>query len=161
VHLCHTSKLHSLAFPQHCTLHYSLFNIKYRFITVKMGQRQNRKRVRHRPNRSRKHSANRLPLSTSQSQSQSFPPTAMSVRYSYVPPFAQPKQFSRRPKSDEFAYPTSTADSDCRREDAYSRDLRVFGGLPEDQHELSDLRGPMLDVVLGLFDGIDYDDEMC
>ena len=51
-------------------------------------------------------------------------------------------------------------DSCCTQEDSISRDLRIFGGL-EDETQGSDLRGPMLDVVLGLFNGIDYDDASC
>ena len=47
-----------------------------------------------------------------------------------------------------------------RREDSFSRDIRIFGGV-EDEQSATDLRGPMLDVVLGLFDGLDYDDAMC
>ena len=125
---------------------------------VKMGQRQNRKRVRHRPTRSRKHSEDRLqPLS--RPTSQSFP-TAMSVRYSYAPPIPQVEQIPRRiPHSDSTQKATTPKASGCIPEDAISRDLWVFGGLPDDQFESSDLRGRMLDVVLGLFDGIDYDDE--
>ena len=51
--------------------------------------------------------------------------------------------------------------SEAESENAFTRDLRVFGGVLEDEIESSDLRGPMLDVVLGLFDGIDYDDDLC
>ncbi len=45
-------------------------------------------------------------------------------------------------------------------EDAVSRERRIFGGVDGDS-EATDLRGRMLDVVLGLFDGIDYDDALC
>lgn len=47
-----------------------------------------------------------------------------------------------------------------REEDSLARDLRIFGG-DRDEASTTDLRGPMLDVVLGLFDGLDYDDAMC
>lgn len=86
----------------------------------------------------------------------------MSVRYSYAPSFPQLKQLPRKDQTvDSSTNSISPANSKYIREDATSRDLRVFGGVPEDQHELADLRGPMLDVVLGLFNGIDYDDEAC
>ena len=126
-----------------------------------MGQRQNRKRVRHRPNRSRKHSEDRmqpLPVPTSQ-----LYPTAMSVRYSYAPPIPQIKQTTPADPQLHAAQKKSIPSKrpNCIQEDPMSRDFRVFGGLPDDQLEASDLRGRMLDVVLGLFDGIDYDDEKC
>nr|POF03469.1 hypothetical protein CFP56_72565 [Quercus suber] len=48
----------------------------------------------------------------------------------------------------------------CSTESAAARDQRIFGESDEDEKfgDFDDLRGPMLDVVLGLFDGIDYDD---
>ena len=45
-----------------------------------------------------------------------------------------------------------------RLESDNSRDRRIFGGDDDDSQSARDLRGPMLDVVLGLFNGIDYDD---
>jgi len=42
-------------------------------------------------------------------------------------------------------------------ESAAARDRRIFGGL-DGEDESADLRGAMMDVVLGLFNGIDYDD---
>lgn len=78
----------------------------------------------------------------------------MSIRYSY----ASPKQTTfRHPSGIYRSVPTNCRD---REDDARSRDLRIFGG-EEGESEESDLRGPMLDVVLGLFDGVDYDDAMC
>lgn len=47
-----------------------------------------------------------------------------------------------------------------RHESATARDRRLFGGEDDDTASALDLRGPMLDVVLGLFDGIDYDDDV-
>lgn len=55
---------------------------------------------------------------------------------------------------------TPPRETRCTAEDAQYREMRIFGGLPEDEHDSSDLRGPMLDVVLSLFDGIDYEDEI-
>jgi hypothetical protein len=37
-------------------------------------------------------------------------------------------------------------------------DRRMFGGLPEDSQSAQDLRGPMLGVVLSLFDNVDFID---
>lgn len=42
-----------------------------------------------------------------------------------------------------------------------SRDRRIFGGDEDETQSAMELRGPMLDVVLGLFNGIDYDDSLC
>lgn len=44
-------------------------------------------------------------------------------------------------------------------EDAATRNVRVFGGS-ESEAGSSELCGPMLDVVLGLFGSIDYDEAM-
>jgi len=43
------------------------------------------------------------------------------------------------------------------RESAEARERRIFGG-EEGEGDSEELCGPMLDVVLGLFDGMDYDD---
>lgn len=48
-------------------------------------------------------------------------------------------------------------DSVEARESAGARDRRIFGDADQQGDEL-DLRGPMLDVVLSLFDGLDYDE---
>ena len=48
-----------------------------------------------------------------------------------------------------------------REESATTRDKRMFGGEDDDTESAMELRGPMLDVVLGLFNGIDYDDALC
>lgn len=47
------------------------------------------------------------------------------------------------------------------QEDDHSRDIRIFGGLEDEEFESEDLRGPMLDVVLGLWNSTDYDDALC
>lgn len=85
----------------------------------------------------------------------------MSVRYSYISAAQLPNQVSSKSSvSSIHSSRSSSTFSTWRHEDPVSRDLRVFGGL-ENETESSDLRGPMLDVVLGLFDGIDYDDASC
>ena len=126
-----------------------------------MGQRHNRKRVRHRPNRARRGmELEPSPIQPTITQFSSMP-TALSVRYSYAPAPHAPVQTSKQSTNSSLRQSKpGIAYSQCREENALSRDLRIFGGL---EHELqsSDLRGPMLDVVLGLFNGIDYDDASC
>ena len=46
-------------------------------------------------------------------------------------------------------------------ESAEAWDRSWFGGVDEDSESARDLRGPMLDVVLSLFNGVDYDDALC
>ena len=128
----------------------------------KMGQRQNRKRVRHRPNRQRKYI--NLPPQPIQPNPFATNPTALSIRYSYAQnsTFSKPN-LSRMPSSNSgsiSAPSKSSAASRSSQEDAKSRDIRIFGGV-ENEPDSTDLRGPMLDVVLGLFNGIDYDDALC
>lgn len=53
------------------------------------------------------------------------------------------------------------------REGVFEREMRIFGGDGRDGHGdgdgdgegTEDLRAPMLEVVFGLFDGLDYDDD--
>ena len=127
--------------------------------TVKMGQRQNRKRVRHRPNRARKYF--NLPPLPIQLNPFTAIPTAASIRYSYVPtlPLSKPP-LSRMPSSSCGGSRSTSTSIQSSQEDSKSRDIRIFGGL-ENEADATDLRGPMLDVVLGLFNGIDYDDALC
>jgi hypothetical protein len=142
VHTSNTTRPLALAHKQHSHSfqHMDLNN---------MGQRQNRKRVRHRPHRARK----QFQYQPAPIQPSSFvsAPTAMSIRYSYAP--SRPS-FSR---STSYTTTSSKSMSRYREEDAQSRDRRIFGGV-EGEQESTDLRGQMLDVVLGLFDGVDYDD---
>lgn len=132
--------------------------------TLKMGQRQNRKRVRHRPNRQRKYI--NLPPQPIQPNPFAMIPTAWSIRYSYAPNSTSSKTtLSRMSSPSAFSHSsvsssTSSTLGGSRQEDAKSRDIRIFGGL-ENEHDSADLRGPMLDVVLGLLNGIDYDDALC
>ncbi len=51
-------------------------------------------------------------------------------------------------------------DSAQARESVGARDRRIFGGgdAAEQAENDMDLRGPMLEVVLGLFDGLDYEE---
>ena len=59
-----------------------------------------------------------------------------------------------------FTSRSSSLSSKSSQEDARLRDVRIFGG-DENEIDATDLKGPMLDVVLGLFDGLDYDDALC
>lgn len=83
----------------------------------------------------------------------------MSIRYSYNQ--ALPSNgiiLSRR--LGPHTSVSSLSHTPASQEDSCERDRRIFGG-EEGESEVSDLRGPMLDVVLGLFNGVDYDDESC
>lgn len=146
------SKVNFARFPRYFT--HSLLRTH-----IDMGQRQNRKRTRHRPGRQRKNS-DRLNSGSPYARSQSFP-TAISGRYSYSPAQTYPTKASYIRSSKSSRSLTSWSDSSCDDEDPECRDMRIFGGLPEEQEESSDLRGPMIDVVLGLFNAIDYEDENC
>lgn len=123
-----------------------------------MGQRQNRKRIRHRPLRASRLSLQPMPFQPMPflASTTTMTPTVMSVRYSYASPRSRSDQSSSDTDSS-----TCSSQSLAREEDPLSRDLRIFGGGMEDEAGATDLRGPMLDVVLGLFDGLDYDDEVC
>lgn len=82
----------------------------------------------------------------------------MSIRYSYALPTPG---FPSWPSEPSFLR---------RREDAFARERRIFGGGFDDDggdgddddgrddNDVAMKRG-MLDVVLGLFDGLDYEDE--
>lgn len=84
----------------------------------------------------------------------------MSVRYSYIQPAAA--TLSPHDLHDASGWRT-------RSEDLDARERRIFGGV--DHNCIGDydwsgngddddaMKKGMLDVVLGLFDGLDYDDE--
>lgn len=131
----------------------------------------NRKRVRHRPRSrggSRKASSF---LQHTPSPIQPAPaPTAMSIRYSYAGETALRLQMMMpattsvsRKQWHLAARQQSAATCPCssgRREGLWERDRRIFGGGEGGSEEEEDgLKAPMLDVVLGLFDGLDYDDD--
>lgn len=56
---------------------------------------------------------------------------------------------------------TSQRYNNVMEESVEARDRRIFGGDEDETQSAMELRGPMLDVVLGLFNGIDYDDSLC
>lgn len=115
-----------------------------------MPRRDNRKRIRHRPHRAARHRTTQI---SSPPFLQPHIPTApsmtMATAFSPIPPTL-------------ISYHSSCVHGKTK-EDARTRDLRIFGGLPaEDEAGMEvDLRGRMLDVVLGLFDAVDYDDGLC
>ena len=118
------------------------------------AKRQNRRRVRHRPRRAR--------TSCCSSNSTSMLCNLGSLQHSL---FIRPSgwhntsnalsQSHARSKEQQWYFPSARI-----REDNESRDRRFFGGTTDDDEDddAPDLRGAMLDVVLGLFDGIDYED---
>lgn len=81
-------------------------------------------------------------------------PTAMSVRYSYACDSCYQSIPARK------AYHSALWQSSKTREGLWEREKRIFGGSG-DEGDGEDLKAPMLDVVLGLFDGLDYDDDAC
>lgn len=118
-----------------------------------MGPRQNRKRIRHRPNRARK-ALELLPSPVQPSLfdgSQPLPPTK-SIRYHYPSKPCLRALLACNPDGGQ----NIKAHQEC--ETAWDR--RVFGGL-EGETDSGNLRGAMMDVVLGLFNGVDYDDALC
>lgn len=111
-----------------------------------MGDRHNRKRIRHRPVRRQR--LGTLPPSAdinihkSSTNTTTLPPTPSS-RWHPPPPTAT-KPLHRHEKSPES--PRALA-------------RRIFGGAQDDGEDDEELCGHMLDVVLGLFGGVDYVDD--
>ncbi len=129
-------------------------------IQNKMGHKPNRKRTRHRPLRTRR--ASDLLPSPLQPTSQPTPPTR-SIRWLYpsVSSCAETSTVADWPSTCT-GTPVAIDWRDCResgeaRESIGARDRRIFGDADQQGDEV-DLRGPMLDVVLSLFDGLDYDE---
>lgn len=109
-----------------------------------MGDRHNRKRIRHRPVRRQRLCT--LPPSSDihdpTTNTTTLPPTPSS-RWHPPPPTAT-KPLHRREKFPET--PRALA-------------RRIFGGAQDDGEDDEELCGHMLDVVLGLFGGVDYIDD--
>ncbi|KYG42487.1 hypothetical protein M433DRAFT_409654 [Acidomyces richmondensis BFW] len=114
-----------------------------------MGQRTNRKRIRHRPNR---------PWKTQNSQ----PITGTYASSPHADRWTSPSPYTTTFTnsycwSGQKKYESEYRGSERISESAAQRELRIFGGL-EGERDQSDLRSRMLDVVLGLFHGLDYED---
>lgn len=120
----------------------------YLLLSEEMGQRHNRKRIRHRP------------MSRSYHSITSFMPTTeATATLSWAAPyFILPKTVELNITSPTHMETGYSAPKLLEQESADSRDRRIFGGVDEDTESAKDLCGPMLDVVLGLFNGVDYDD---
>jgi hypothetical protein len=135
-----------------------------------MGDRHNRKRTRNRPLRRQRlcqqldntlNDISPISLSTT-NQNQLIPPyTCPCWRPSSRQP-PQSKPISHQPLPPQCHASTNT-NSACTRlspETPQSRTRRVFGGIDSlDEDDEAELCAPMLDVVLSLFGGIDYDDD--
>lgn len=132
-----------------------------------MGDRHNRKRTRHRPIR-RQRLCQQLdntntniastPISTLDQTPSS--PACSCWRPSTRPPLSttiSTKSTLQVPQLPCAASVTRAKPGVFHTpETPLSRTRRVFGGAEDESAELC---GPMLDVVLGLFGGIDYDDD--
>ncbi|KAF2216489.1 hypothetical protein CERZMDRAFT_81585 [Cercospora zeae-maydis SCOH1-5] len=117
----------------------------------------NRKRVRHRSNKSRRivrAAAQQVQFQNQLRQQQSTAWTTHPTRYSTFPAWNCNNDHS------SISMPPSGHRDLPRTESFHSRDKRMFGGEDDDSVSAMELRGPMLDVVLRLFDGVDYDDEV-
>lgn len=121
----------------------------YLFSSEEMGQRHNRKRIRHRPmSRSYRSITSLMPATEATATSSwalqhfSLPQATMRINVASL----------------AFRETACTLPKLLQQESANSRDRRIFGGVDEDTESAKNLCGPMLDVVLGLFNGIDYDD---
>lgn len=140
-----------------------------------MGDRHNRKRTRHRPIRRQRlccppldqqSTVTMIPSSTSPSDHQT---PAHLVCSCWHPSARQPPTTT----TTSTTHPTlrlQTIQPHCESDIAVnipetprSRTRRVFGGVDSsdddgsDDEESTELCGPMLDIVLGLFGGVDYD----
>jgi hypothetical protein len=141
-----------------------------------MGDRHNRKRTRNRPLRRQRlcqqldNTLNDTPpinisLSTPTHQQYPSPHTCSCWRPSsrQIPPS---KPISHQPLPPQCHASTNTNSVAARPsaslapESPQSRTRRVFGGIESlDEDDEAELCAPMLDVVLSLFGGIDYDDD--
>jgi hypothetical protein len=143
-----------------------------------MGDRHNRKRTRNRPLRRQRlcqqldNTLNDTPpinISLPTPINQQYPPP-------YTCPFWRPSSRQApqsKPISHQLLPPQCTTDLNinthppCTKvsaplapETPQSRTRRVFGGIESlDEDDEAELCAPMLDVVLSLFGGIDYDDD--
>ncbi|KAF2158680.1 hypothetical protein M409DRAFT_61461 [Zasmidium cellare ATCC 36951] len=102
--------------------------------------KQNRKRIRHRPSRARKQE-----LYTASQRSGTSPTTDNTP-------------FKSKTMSTSGTMWSTNLPRLLRQESAESRERRIFGGEDGDTASAKALKGAMLDVVLGLFDGVDYED---
>nr|POF23949.1 protein atp12, mitochondrial [Quercus suber] len=150
-------QLGSVVLLQYKTTHSLSTVAKYQlYMTIStpicdMGQKHNnRKRIRHRPLRDGGR-ARPMPV----------------CEHEYSPPLVPNVPSSMCDAGNQEAYCSSmwpssstTPLSSYQPESALALDRRIFGDSDEDDdsNQMNDLRGAMLDIVLGLFNGVDYDD---
>lgn len=121
--------------------------------TTDMGQRMQRKRVRHRSRHGSRHCFDTTNVP-------SGPKDIAPQVYQSVTHAAPNAIRSAQPRAQlSLRQPEQTKASNKRlpEEDDAARRIRVFGGSA-DEARSTELCGPMLDVVLGLFGSVDYDD---
>lgn len=128
---------------------------------LSMGNRLQRKRIRHRsrcedrPRRERHISTHQDTPAVAQAYS-SFNRSS----YPEAPPGLTPQHpGSKSWQSATQSHRSVVTNKRSAPEDDATRRIRVFGGSA-DEAESIELCGPMLDVVLGLFGSVDYDDSM-
>jgi hypothetical protein len=137
-----------------------------------MGDRHNRKRTRHRPIRRQRLcpqldianiNTTLVPLSTSDEQPSPYACTCWRPSIRQLLPSKQSlhqtaqTQCTTNTKLNTVCAGVSTTHLP---ETPQSQTRRVFGGVEaSDDDESTELCAPMLDVVLALFGGIDYDDD--
>ncbi|KAK5134467.1 hypothetical protein LTR08_006384 [Meristemomyces frigidus] len=124
-----------------------------------MGQRQsNRKQVRHRPMKGirKAHLSATQPIDIDHVSplAEKSSQTQYSCIYSASSSIADSPHFYGIDGNRQSSQPTDSLES------AAAREQRVFGGGDGDVDDREDLRGAMLDVVLGLFGGLDYHDRL-
>ncbi|GAB7326960.1 hypothetical protein MBLNU13_g10914t2 [Cladosporium sp. NU13] len=135
-----------------------------------MGDRHNRKRTRHRPIRRQRlcqqfDIANNTaePVSLATSDQQPSPCTCWHPSTRQQSPSKQSLHQTIKPQCTSIAKTNAACGNPPIThlpETLQSRTRRVFGGVEaSDDDESTELCAPMLDVVLTLFGGIDYDDD--
>ncbi|KAF1819784.1 uncharacterized protein K489DRAFT_383355 [Dissoconium aciculare CBS 342.82] len=122
--------------------------------------RPNRKRTRHRPGRSQRRnsgdsSGSSSPELVTRHDSGCFMPP--SSAYSRCSSTDTTKDYCINSPSGTIAMEKPTSSSTMRI-DRDTLDRQMFGGVDEDSQSAQELRGPMLDVVLSLFNNVDFID---
>lgn len=107
-----------------------------------MGQKYNRKQIRHRPMRNRR--AIDLSISTT------------SLSNSTLDSYAA--FMTKCPRPHDFSTNLTRISQPPLQDSIIARELRIFGGTRYAELGDDELVVPMLDVVLSLFGSIDYDD---
>ena len=147
-----------------------LSTLDYHGRDKRMGDRHNRKRTRHRPIRRQRlcqqfDIANNTaePVSLATSDQQPSPCTCWHPSTRQIPSSKPTLHQTIKPQCTSIAKTNAACGNlpiTPLPETLQSRTRRVFGGVEaSDDDESTELCAPMLDVVLALFGGIDYDDD--